>query len=226
MRWIVVLGLASALALSASSVSAAPLSSSACGNSAYTYAGFSAARRSYGVAATVTALRAPDVQGGHVAGWIGVGGPVQGPDGSDEWLQVGMSAFVGDEADVYYELSLPGQSPQYTKIMDVQPFEPHRLAVVEVPGHRSVWQIWVDQHRVGAPIFLPRSHGRWAPIATAESWNGGASVCNAYSYRFANVSSARRPGGSWHPFRRGYRFQDPGYGLKVWRSSFTALARF
>ena len=226
MRWIAAICAGVAAAMGAASGSAAPGSASACGSSAYSYAGFSAAQRSYGVAATVTALREPDVRSGHVAGWIGIGGPGEGPGGADEWLQVGMSAFAGDRSDLYSELVLPGQARQYTKIADVTAHEPHRLALVEVPGRRSVWQIWVDQRRVGDPIWLPRSHGRWAPIVTAESWNGGVSVCNAYSYRFANVSSAGRPGGSWFPFRRGYRFQDPGYGLRVSRSSFTALARF
>ena len=223
MRWIALVCVAAVAATGVSSVSAAPTSARACGDAAYTYAGFSAAHRSYGVAATVTALTVPDVLNGHVAGWIGIGGPGAGPNGTDEWLQVGLSAFSGDEADLYYELTLPGRPPQYTKVADVSAQEPHRLALVEVPRRRSVWQIWVDKRRVGAPIYLPRSHGRWAPIVTAESWNGGAAVCNAFSYRFANVS-LRRGAGSWSPFRRGYRFQDPGYRLEVRRSSFTALA--
>ncbi|SRR5712691_2299108 len=219
------LTLATALSVSATAL-AAPAARQSCETRAYTYAGFGAARRSYGIAATVTALRAPDVLSGHVAGWIGVGGPGEGANGADEWLQVGMSAFTGDAAELYYELTLPGRAPQYTKIIDVVPFERHRLALIELSGRRSVWQIWVDSRRIGSPIYLPASHGRWAPIVTAESWNGGEAVCNSYSYRFSNVSSAGGPGGRWSPFRRGYRFQDPGYGLNVWRSSFTARARF
>ena len=225
MRWIALVCATAVAAAGVSSVSAATTSARACGDSAYSYAGFSAAHQSYGVAATVTALSSPDVRNGHVAGWIGIGGPGAGTNGTDEWLQVGMSAFSGDGAELYYELAFPGQAPQYTKVADVSAQQPHRLALVEVPHRRSIWQIWVDQRRVGAPIYLPRSHGRWAPIVTAESWNGGASVCNAFSYRFANVS-VRHAAGSWFPFRRGYRFQDPGYRLEVRRSSFTALARF
>jgi hypothetical protein len=205
---------------------AATTSAHSCGTSAYAYAGFSAAHRSYGVAATLVPLRAPEVMNGHVAAWLGVGGPGAGSGGHDEWLQVGVSGFVGKATELYYELTLPGQAPQYTKIADVAPLERHRIALVELARRPSVWQIWVDSRVVGAPIYLPNSHGRWAPIATAESWNGGTAVCNSYAYRFAGVSSARRPGGDWRPFRRGYRFQDPGYRLQVWRSSFTARAQF
>lgn len=222
-RLAALLTLASALSLSATAL--APAAPQGCETRAYTYAGFGAARRSYGIAATVTALRTPDVRNGHVAGWIGIGGPGQGANGTDEWLQVGMSAFTDGVAELYYELALPGQAPQYTKIMDVTTLERHRLALVELSGRRSVWQIWVDGRRIGSPTYLPASHGRWAPIVTAESWNGGEAVCNSYSYRFSDVSSAGFVG-HWSPFRRGYRFQDPGYGLNVWRSSFTARARF
>ena len=205
---------------------AATTAARSCGATAYAYAGFSAAERSYGVAATLVPLREPEVLNGHVAGWIGVGGPGAGSGGRDEWLQVGMSGFVGKASELYYELALPGEAPQYTKITDIGPLERHRIALLEVAGRPSVWQIWVDSRVVGKPIYLPDSHRRWAPIATAESWNGGADVCNSYAYRFAGVSSARKPGGAWRPFRRGYRFQDPGYRVQVWRSSFTARGRF
>jgi hypothetical protein len=37
-----------------------------------------------------------------------------------------------------------------------------------------------------------------APIVTAESWDGGASTCNSFLYRFDRVSVAAAPGGGWH----------------------------
>ncbi|HEX3055633.1 MAG TPA: hypothetical protein VHP82_05775, partial [Gaiellaceae bacterium] len=44
------------------------------------------------------------------------------------------------------------------------------------------------------------SHDRWAPIATAESWDGGTSgQCNGFLYRFDTVSIAHAPGGGWRP---------------------------
>jgi hypothetical protein len=47
---------------------------------------------------------------------------------------------------------------------------------------------------------MPGSHDRWAPIATAESWDGGTSAqCNGFLYRFDTVSIAHTPGGGWQP---------------------------
>ena len=59
---------------------------SACGDRAYTYAGFAASGRAHGASALLTALDAPAFANGHVAAWVGVGKessfPVQlEPDG-------------------------------------------------------------------------------------------------------------------------------------------------
>src|SRR5690242_18766525 len=63
----------------------------ACGSqSGYSYAGLGAPSRAFGVSAVVTPLNAFDVLNGHVAGWVGVGGPGEGPGGSNEWLQIGL----------------------------------------------------------------------------------------------------------------------------------------
>ena len=56
------------------------------GNGGYTYAGHQATYRGHGVRATISAIRAPNVVAGHVAGWVGVGGPGKGPNGEDSWL--------------------------------------------------------------------------------------------------------------------------------------------
>lgn len=198
-----------------------------CGTREFSYAGFSGAERSYGISARLTPLSAPGVRDGHVAAWVGVGGPGLGPGGTDEWLQVGLSGFAdeGTTSTLYYELALPGQSPQYFEIRSgILPGEAHRATVLEMHNHPMYWRVWVDNHAVTKPIFLPHSHRRWAPIATAESWNAGAGVCNAFSYRFGRVVAADAPGGAWHRFERGYRFEDPGYRVVTdSRSSFLAL---
>jgi hypothetical protein len=63
---------------------------------------------------------------------------------------------------------------------------------------------------------MPGSHGRWAPIATAESWDGGTGgTCNGFLYRFHGVSIARTPGGGWTKLVGGYTIS----------SSTTRLAR-
>src|SRR5512132_3277554 len=47
----------------------------------YAYAGNQASYRGHGVRATITMTREPSVEAGHVAGWVGVGGPGQGENG-------------------------------------------------------------------------------------------------------------------------------------------------
>src|ERR671934_1247884 len=106
-----------------------------CATHAYSYAGFAAAEPASGVAASVSALASPQVLKGHVAAWVGVGGPGAGPDGSDEWLQAGLSSFSGGTARLYYELALPNAQPRYVEgESSVSPGETHRLAVLEVRG--------------------------------------------------------------------------------------------
>src|SRR4030095_4073212 len=52
----------------------------ACGNSnGYSYAGIGSPTRGFGISALITPLDAFDVLNGHVAGWVGGGGPRPGP---------------------------------------------------------------------------------------------------------------------------------------------------
>jgi hypothetical protein len=197
-----------------------------CAARQYSYAGFAASHRSFGVSARITPLASPDVLDGHVAAWVGVGGPGEGPGGTDEWLQVGLSAFpAGGTSTVYYELALPNQPARYTQVRaGIASGESHRVTVLEMLHHPSYWRVWLDNHAVTMPIYLPGSHMRWSPIATAESWNAGASVCNAFAYRFGRVVAAGAAGGKWRTFTRGYRFQDPGYRVVTdSRNTFRAL---
>src|SRR5438105_13242995 len=98
----------------------------ACGNSTgYSYAGLASPSNAYGISATISPLDAFDVFNGHVAGWVGVGGPGQGPGGSNEWLQIGLSGFPGiDGSDIYYEVALPGRYPTYHQVAANLPFGP------------------------------------------------------------------------------------------------------
>lgn len=216
------------LALVASSAAPAGAGSAAsCGDRAYTYAGYAASRRAHGASAMITAIAAPAVASGHVAAWVGVGGPGQGPKGADEWLQVGLSG-LSDHSALYYEVAEPGVAPRYVEVLPtVAPGESHRVTVLEMHRRPNWWRVFVDHRPVTDPIHLPASHGRWHPIATAESWNGGTPSCNSFAYRFGRVRSANAAGGGWKQFSTGYRFQDRGYRvIRVARASFIARTDF
>ena len=104
-----------------------------CGKPGYSYAGFQSANRAHGVRATLVALAKPDVRNGHVAAWVGVGGTGLGPNGSDQWLQVGLSAFHGTGSNLYYEVTTGGAPARYHEIAaEVSPGARHRVAVLEV----------------------------------------------------------------------------------------------
>jgi hypothetical protein len=206
---------------------AAPALAQACGSSGYTYAGVATPDRVYGVSAALTSLAAPTVQNGHVAGWVGVGGPNEGPHGTTEWIQVGFSGFPGlAVGSLYYEVALPGAAPRYIEVLsNVHAGDRHRVAVLEVAHHRDTWRVWVDGHAVGRPYRLPGSHGAWRGVATAESWGGGVRSCNRYAYRFDHVKTAAAPGGSWHSVAHVYRMQQGSNRLLMnARSSFVAHA--
>ena len=105
-----------------------------CGNPGYSYAGYQHRGRAHGVRATLSAMARPYVASGHVAAWIGVGGPGAGPNGADEWIQVGLSAFSDGSSQLYYEVTRPGVPPTYHQIdAVVRPGERKRVVVLE-PG--------------------------------------------------------------------------------------------
>jgi hypothetical protein len=174
----------------------------ACGNSTgYSYAGLASPSNAYGISATISPLDAFDILNGHVAGWVGVGGPGQGPNGSDEWLQIGLSGFPGiDGSDIYYEDALPGRYPTYHQVAANLSFGAvAKVTVLEMYRRPNWWRVWLNHRPVSAPIHLPDSHNRWSPIATAESWDGGSGgMCNTFLYRFRRVSIAHTAGGGWH----------------------------
>ena len=99
--------LAAALAAACSFSAPTPAASNIC-RSTYSYAGITAPDRANGISAALTAVSVPNVVEGHVAGWIGVGGPGLGPGGSDEWIQIGLSAFPESGSIMYYEVDRAG----------------------------------------------------------------------------------------------------------------------
>jgi hypothetical protein len=167
------------------------------------------------VRATITLTRAPTVVAGHVAGWVGVGGPGQGPNGGDAWIQSGIASLPGMEPFIYAEVTREGKDPEFILVEEgVAVGRSHRLAVLEVAGRPGWWKVWVDGHAISEPVKLAGSSGRWAPIATAESWNGGEPSCNSFAFRFERVSVAYGGGGAWRPFVSGYRFRDGSYMVR------------
>lgn len=200
----------------------------ACGTTAgYSYAGVAAPAKAFGISASVTPMGGFNVLAGHVAGWVGVGGPGKGPHGSDEWLQVGFSGFPSlNGNDLYYELTLPNGRPTYHQVATDLPFgQPARFAVLEIQGRRDWWRVWVNGKPASAPIHLPGSHGRWAPIATAESWDGGTNgACNGFLYRFDHVAVAAAPGGGWRPLANALDITSTGTRVQPSRGKASFVA--
>ncbi|MBA2297496.1 MAG: hypothetical protein H0W14_05605 [Actinobacteria bacterium] len=210
------LGLAAFLGESSSATASATggCVSDADGNG-YTYAGHQANVAGHGIRATITPSRSLSVAAGHVAGWVGVGGPGQGANGEDAWIQVGIASVEGTAPYLYAEFVRGGRQPQLILLDEnLRTGVSRRLAVLETSAQPGSWRVWVDGRPVTKPIRLRGSSGRWAPIATAESWNGGGSGCNMFAFRFERVSVSFGGGGSWRPFVSGHRFLDNGHKLQ------------
>ena len=181
----------------------------------YSYAGHQATYRGHGVRATIVLTREPAVDAGHVAGWVGVGGPGQGANGGDAWIQAGVASMPGMDPFIYAEITREGRDPEFVLIEQGVPIgRSHRLAVLETSGRPGWWRVWVDGQAVTEPVRMRGSSGRWAPIATAESWNAGTAACNAFGFRFERVSVSYGGGGSWRPFVPGHRFLDGANTLR------------
>jgi hypothetical protein len=207
--------LAAALAVAGAANAGGPgCGSGTNGSPGYAYAGHQSAAAGHGVRARITLLDQPAVPAGHVAGWIGVGGPDSGPNGADEWLQVGIAGLPNTAPMLYAEIVQAGRRRIFVPLeTDLGPGATRYVAVLESASRPGWWRVWVGDKPVTQLIRL--SGGRpFRPIATAESWNGGRAGCNGFSYRFEQVGIASAPGGSWTPFRPGYDFLDRGYRLR------------
>ncbi len=190
----------------------------------YSYAGLYSPSKASGVAATLTMLEAPSVVSGHAAAWVGVGGQGLGPQGEDEWLQVGLASFPdSSEGQLYYELTQPGREPEYTTLASgIRPGERQRVALLELPFAHNTWVV-VSGAGIAGPFYLPHSHRAWEPIATAENYSESA-ACNRYGYRVARVQLARKDG-SWLALRHGRKLEDSGLNLRRHgASTFSAFA--
>jgi hypothetical protein len=196
----------------------------ACGNGGYSYAGIGAPTRGSGISAVVTSLGPFNVLNGHVAGWVGVGGPGEGPNGTDEWLQIGESGFPGLFNDIYYEVARPHRQPVYHQVKASPPLgTPMKVTVLELHNRPNWWRVWLNGHAVSKAIWLPGSHERWSPIATAESWDGGTGgACNDFLYSFRRVSITARPGGTWHRLVGGYPIDSAQTRVRRGGSAFLA----
>jgi hypothetical protein len=188
-------------------------SATGCGVKEFSYAGLESDTKAHGVSATLSTTVAPAVTDGHVGGWVGVGGVDAGPSGAAEWLQTGYAAFASDDtSQIYYEVTVAGSQPRYVEVAaNIGPGVSHRFAVLEMQGKASWWRVWIDGHPVSPPIHLQGSHGTWYPQAVAENWNGGSGACNTFSYRFSDVSLAKKNGGVWRPLKASYVYHDAGY---------------
>jgi hypothetical protein len=190
----------------------------------YDYTGVQNVAPSSGIRAYLTTTTPPAVKAGHVAGWVGVGGPGLGPGGKDEWLQAGYSGFDTGEAQVYYEVALPNKPPAYhTVVAALAPSAKNLLTVLEVAGKQGSWQVFMNNEPVSPVISLPQSHDKFSPQALGETWNGGTTDCNIWGYGFGDVEVAAKPGGAWQPGKAGYRWQNTQQqSLKTASDSFTA----
>ncbi len=212
-RLLVVLVVALSASLAQSSApSGAATEATSCGAQAYSYAGIVDRKPAAGISATLQLTAIPHVEHGHVAAWVGVGGLGMGRNGADEWLQAGLAAEPTTGSVLYYEVARAHAAPQYVEVRKgIAIGESHQIAVIEVAGRPNWWRVWVDSAAVTRPILLPGSHGRWAPVATSESWNGGVGACNSFAYRFAAVQSRHL---SWAPMANPHRLQAPGYQVQ------------
>jgi hypothetical protein len=184
----------------------------ACGSIPYAYAGLLGTRATHGVAATITPLGVPTVRAGHVAAWVGVGGEGLGPDGTDEWLQAGISAEPGKGLALYYEVALPHAPPVYVMVKGhLDPRRSYRVAVVESRTQPGWWRVAVGGTWMTRLIYLPDSHDAWRPVATSESWNGGVGACNSFAFHFANLANANGAG-RWSKFAA-HHLDSPGLEL-------------
>jgi hypothetical protein len=188
----------------------------------YSYAGLIGNHNAHGIRTKLTAVTTPDVNRGHVAGWVGVGGEGMGPNGTTEWIQVGYSGFGTGQSTLYFEVTRPHGYPSYHAVMDIQPGDSHKVGVSEMRHRRNYWRVWVDGHTVSKPIYLPGSHGTWQPVATAESWNADSGTCNSYAYRFSRLAFATRPNRGWKLMSDAYKLEDTGYRVSRSGTGFSA----
>ena len=130
------------------------------------------------------------------------------------WRRDSVVAIKG-EVSLYTEITREGRDPRFVLVEEsIAVGDRHSVAVLELAGRPGWWRVWVDGDPVARPVRMAGSSGRWAPIATAESWNAGTPACNVFGFRFERVSVSYGGGGSWRPFVSGHRFLDGTHTLR------------
>jgi hypothetical protein len=192
-----------------------------CGVRGRSYAVVEDQRVSRGITATLASVVQPQIGDGLVAAWVGVGGPGQGRDGQDAWIQVGLSVFTGGVTTLYFEVKRPSTGPEYTELQrDVTVDTRFRIGVREDRARPGWWRVWVNGSPVSAAVDLPGSSGRWRPTATTETWRDEPNECYRFAFRFERVAIATSRSYSM-PLAPGERYRDPGYRLRfITRSTF------
>lgn len=180
-------------------VPSAARSETSCAAHGYTYAGLAQNDAVHGVTATLTAVSAPRVAGGHVAAWVGVGGRGMAPGGKSAWLQAGLASYRGGGSRLYYELMLPAGRRYVELARGVRPGMRFTVAVLEMaPG---MWQVVVNGRSVSPAFALPVSSSGLPAIVTAESWARATQACNEYAFGFAGAQFIGADG-MWHAFSK------------------------
>jgi hypothetical protein len=180
-------------------VSSAARGETSCAAHGYSYTGVAQNEAVHGVSATVTAVSAPRVAGGHVAAWVGVGGRGLAPGGTNAWLQAGLATYRGGGSRLYYELMLPEGRRYVELVRGVRPGTRFTISVLEVaPG---TWHVIVDDRAVSPAFALPVSSSGLPAIVTAESWATSTRACNQYAFGFAGAQFVGADG-LWHAFAK------------------------
>jgi hypothetical protein len=180
-------------------VPTAARSETSCAAHGYTYAGLAQNDAVHGVSATLTAVSAPRVAGGHVAAWVGVGERGAWPNGTSAWLQAGLAAYRSGGSRLYYELMLPNGRRYVELARSLRPGARFTVSVLEISPGR--WQVVVDG-RAASPAFgLPMSSVGLPAIVTAESWATATQSCNRYAFGFAGAQFVGADG-TWHDFSK------------------------
>jgi len=183
-----------------------------CSPAAYAYAGEYTRAPAAGIEADLSALGLATVPYGHVAAWIGVGSATAGPGGEQDWLQAGLDTVAGSGDELYAEIAQPGQPIRHvTLAANVAPRSSYRLAVVRVAHRPNVWQVTLGGAPATEPVYLPSSRG-FEPMAMSESWNGGQTACNGFSYRFDGLRVAGKTG-AWKPLTNPGTLSDKGFQI-------------
>jgi hypothetical protein len=156
----------------------------------------------------------PGIRDGLVAAWVGVGGPGEGADHKDAWIQVGLVTNELNVTHLYFEVNRPGAPIRYTELVpDVPVGLRYRFGVVEIASRPGWWQVWLNGAPASAAFRLPGSSGRWRPTATVEEWVNGDSACNNFAYRFEHVAVEAAPALDWTSLLVGERFEAPGFRM-------------